>query len=88
VFGRTTGFPAAFELSSLHPALGGDGSEGVILKGIDFLDNSGASVSGAGDLNGDGVADLIIGASRAAVNGEINAGESYVVSAALPSRAE
>jgi len=25
------------------------------------------------------VADLIIGASRAAVNGEINAGESYVV---------
>ena len=36
-------------------------------------------IGGAGDLNGDGVADLIIGASRAAVNGEINAGESYVV---------
>jgi hypothetical protein len=79
VFGRTTGFPAAFDLRELHPALGGDGSEGLILKGIDNLDYSGASVCGAGDVNGDGVADLIIGARRANANDKSDAGESYVV---------
>jgi hypothetical protein len=79
VFGRSTGFPPAFELGSLHPALGGDGSEGFILNGIDSLDYSGRSVSGAGDVNSDGVGDLIIGASRADPSDKSDAGESYVV---------
>jgi hypothetical protein len=79
VFGRVTGFPAVFELRSLHSQAGGDGSEGFILKGIDVLEYSGRSVSGAGDLNGDGIADLLIGAHRANVDGEDGAGKSYVV---------
>ena len=37
------------------------------------------SVSGAGDINGDGVDDLIIGAYVADPNGNSAAGESYVV---------
>ena len=79
VFGRTTGFPAAFELTSLFPQAGGDGSSGFVLKGVDADDVSGISVSGAGDVNGDGIDDLIIGAYDADPNGKSSAGESYVV---------
>ena len=73
VFGSSVGFPAAFELSSL------DGSNGFVLNGIDLFDNSGWSVSAAGDVNGDGIDDLIIGANGAAPGGRSYAGESYVV---------
>ncbi|MGD1931525.1 MAG: integrin alpha, partial [Leptolyngbyaceae cyanobacterium] len=73
VFGRAEGFDAALELSAL------DGSNGFVINGIDERDFSGSSVSGAGDINGDGLADLIIGAPLAAPNGKDRAGESYVV---------
>ncbi|MEO1006596.1 MAG: DUF4347 domain-containing protein, partial [Cyanobacteria bacterium J06638_38] len=65
-------FPAAIELSTLN------GSNGFVLNGIDEDDESGISVSNAGDVNGDGIADLIIGAFYADPNGN-NSGESYVV---------
>ncbi len=55
-----------------------DGSNGFILTGIDAADNAGISVSSAGDINGDGYDDLIIGASGADPNGD-NSGESYVI---------
>ncbi len=51
------------------------GNGGFVINGIDFVDLSGASVSGAGDVNGDGVPDLIVGDPC----GNSNAGESYVV---------
>ncbi|MEM8641309.1 MAG: DUF4347 domain-containing protein [Cyanobacteria bacterium P01_G01_bin.54] len=74
VFGGTTiGSNGSFELSSL------DGSNGFVLNGIDAFDQSGRSVSHAGDVNGDGIADLIIGATGASPNGNVAAGESYVV---------
>jgi hypothetical protein len=79
VFGRTSGFPAAFELGSLLPVAVGDGSAGFVLKGVDQDDYSGASVSTAGDINGDGIDDLIIGARAADPNGKVNAGETYVL---------
>ena len=56
-----------------------DGTNGFTLTGIDPGDVSGYSVSSAGDVNGDGYDDLIIGASRASPNGEISAGETYVI---------
>ena len=62
-----------FELSTL------DGVNGFILNGIDADDESGISVSSAGDVNGDGYDDLIIGAFRADPNGASYAGETYVV---------
>ena len=72
VFGRASGFAPEFDLASL------DGSNGFVLNGIDAVDFSGY-VSSAGDVNGDGVDDLIIGAYLADPNGNRNAGESYVV---------
>ncbi|MCI0406143.1 MAG: integrin alpha [candidate division Zixibacteria bacterium] len=43
----------------------------------DFLGNS---VAGAGDVNGDGKADFIIGAHLADPGGLVNAGSAYVIS--------
>ena len=73
VFGSSGGFAASLDLSAL------DGTNGFRLDGIDGSDQSGVSVSGAGDVNGDGIADLIIGARFADPDGKSLAGESYVV---------
>ncbi len=72
VFGKVSGFSATFDLSSL------DGSNGFRLDGVTEGDESGHSVSNAGDINGDGFDDLIIGALKADPNGN-NSGSSYVV---------
>ena len=73
VFGKSVGFTGAFDLNTL------DGTNGFRLDGIDAGDNSGRCVSDAGDVNGDGFDDLIIGAYGADPNGINSAGESYVV---------
>jgi len=73
VFGKAGGFSATFDLSSL------DGSNGFRIDGVTTSDLSGWSVSGAGDVNGDGFDDLIIGAKYAGPNGKGAAGSSYVV---------
>jgi Ca2+-binding RTX toxin-like protein len=73
VFGSNSGFGAGLDLSALN------GSNGFAINGIAAFDNSGLSVSSAGDVNGDGIDDLIIGANGADPNGITNAGQSYVV---------
>ena len=76
VFGRDTAqtgpFPAGLALSGL------DGTHGFRVNGVLAGDLSGSAVSGAGDINGDGVADLLIGANRVGPN-DNNSGASYVV---------
>ena len=79
VFGSADGFSAVLPLATLYPDGGGDGSRGFVLTGIDMLDRSGYSVSTAGDVNEDGIGDLIIGAPFADPGGRVEAGESYVV---------
>ena len=73
VFGKTDG--GIVELSGIERALGG----GFVIRGVDMNDNSGVSVSGAGDVNGDGLDDVIIGAHQADPNGNMEGGEGYVV---------
>ena len=65
-------FPANIDLSSL------DGTNGFKLSGAAAGDLSGVSVASAGDVNGDGFADLIVGAYGADPNGT-DSGASYVV---------
>jgi VCBS repeat-containing protein len=75
VFGSAAGFGGAFELSTLLAANGGDGSTGFEISGGSLFDFSGFSVSGAGDVNGDGIDDLVIGAPGTSAF----AGAAYVV---------
>ncbi len=66
VFGTSDGFPAVFKLSTLS---GGDGSDGFVLVGAVSADHAGISVSQAGDVNGDRIDDIIVGARNADPNG-------------------
>jgi hypothetical protein len=61
------------DLSNLSP------SDGFRLSGVGLGDASGYAVSAAGDVNGDGFGDLIVGAAYASPNAVENAGESYVI---------
>jgi hypothetical protein len=79
VFGRSSGFPAFMSLGSLLPAGDGDGSGGFVLTGVDERDYSGGSARAAGDLNGDGFADLVLSAFGADPRGRTTAGKAYVV---------
>ncbi len=54
------------------------GDAGFIIHGDEGGDRFGSSVSAAGDVNGDGYADLIVGA-RWGDDGGGNAGEAYVI---------
>ena len=54
-------FGPTFNLSDL------DGSNGFAINGIGAADISGKSVSSAGDVNGDGFDDLIIGDRKSVV---------------------
>lgn len=73
IFGSKLGYPSSFELSDIN------GSNGFSIHGIAADDSTGSSVSAAGDVNGDGFDDLIIGARGASPNGVLLAGKSYVI---------
>jgi von Willebrand factor type D domain/Bacterial Ig domain/RTX calcium-binding nonapeptide repeat (4 copies)/FG-GAP repeat/Calx-beta domain len=70
VFGNNQGFPANFNLSTLN------GSNGFTITGTNTFDYAGLSVSGTGDINGDGSSDLLI-----SVPGPLGGtpGKSYVI---------
>jgi hypothetical protein len=55
------------------------GTGGFQINGSDTFDLSGFSVSGGGDINGDGLADLIVGAYGGDPAGNSYAGETYIV---------
>jgi hypothetical protein len=71
LFGGTSIFNSVF-LSGL------DGTNGYVVVGANETDNTGMTVSPAGDINADGIGDLLIGAPNASPNGD-ESGAAYVV---------
>jgi hypothetical protein len=72
VYGRSA--TGAVQLSAVAAGVGGFGIEGQAAGA-----GSGLSVSAAGDVNGDGVADLVVGVRQADPAGRADAGRTYVV---------
>ena len=73
MFGRAAGFGASFDLATL------DGTNGFRLDGLDAGNYSHNPVAGAGDVNGDGFDDVVVGAAEVDTGENFIAGESYVV---------
>ena len=71
--GKNVGSGGTFNLSNLN------GTNGFAINGIAAGNESGFSVSNGGDINNDGIDDLIIGAFRAPANGVNQAGQTYVL---------
>ncbi|MEM8662818.1 MAG: hypothetical protein AAGF49_01690, partial [Pseudomonadota bacterium] len=57
-------------------------TEGVIINGIDPEDVAGWQVSSAGDVDGDGLDDILMGAWEGDLAGEEDAGEAYLITGA------
>src|SRR5215475_2924466 len=72
IFGKTSGWS---NIDLANPAPG----DGFRIDGAAAGDQAGYSVSSAGDFNGDGFDDLIIGAPHADPNGQTDAGSAYVI---------
>ncbi len=72
VFGRPTGLPATLDLGAL------DGTNGFQISGEAASDFAGYKVSAAGDVNNDGIDDILVGAQGADAGGS-NSGAIYVI---------
>ena len=70
-------FDAEYDIADILN--GTEDLDGIVLNGVASGDRSGSRISEAGDVNGDGVADMIVGAFLADPSGQTNAGEAYVV---------
>ena len=75
VFGRDTNAVADVNVASLADT----NTNGFSVVGGAAWDFSGYSVSGAGDVNGDGFADVIIGAPQASTSNTYQSGAAYVL---------
>lgn len=73
VFGSDDAFDPTIQLSDL------DGSNGFSMFGWSSQHYVGVDIAGAGDFNGDGLADFLVGAYGGDPNGTFNAGQTFVV---------
>ena len=72
IYGSRTPFAANLNVGSLN------GVNGFAVNGLANNDNLGEAVASAGDFNGDGINDILIGAEDADAGGS-NRGEAYVI---------
>eukprot|EP00469_Lotharella_globosa_P012957 CAMPEP_0167782256 /NCGR_PEP_ID=MMETSP0111_2-20121227/6411_1 /TAXON_ID=91324 /ORGANISM="Lotharella globosa, Strain CCCM811" /LENGTH=954 /DNA_ID=CAMNT_0007673057 /DNA_START=24 /DNA_END=2888 /DNA_ORIENTATION=+ len=63
----------SLDLGNLSPG------QALTLNGMSTGDNAGMSVSGAGDINNDGIDDLVVGAKYVTIEGNEQAGQAYVL---------
>ncbi|MEM7055028.1 MAG: hypothetical protein AAF446_10865, partial [Pseudomonadota bacterium] len=73
IFGSDSGLASPLNLDTIN------GQNGIVLNGESAGDYSGRSVSHAGDINGDGIDDLIIGAPGVNYDTKYDTGRSYIV---------
>ena len=72
ILGKSSFFSPTFSLSSLN------GANGFIINGINAEDNCGQGINGIRDVSGDGISDIIIGATGVTTSNGGN-GECYVL---------
>lgn len=73
VFGTRSARPASWSLSTI------DGTNGFRIVGPQIRGLFGTRVAGAGDVNGDGYDDVLVGARDIKVDGELDAGAAFVI---------
>ena len=73
VFGKRSGWTSPLSLSNLND------KDGFQLESVFAYDYSGISVSNEGDVNGDGVDDIIMGATSVGNRAVSHSGKTYVI---------
>ncbi len=71
--------PGVISASTIGDTAQGATVKGVNIRGVDANDKAGAAVSGAGDFNGDGFDDMVIGAPHYGAGAAQGAGAAYVI---------
>jgi hypothetical protein len=78
IFGRSSGFGTVVDGHATLDIRTITIADGFLARGKEGGDTSGAAVAGAGDVNGDGFADLLVGGPQADPNGH-STGNAYVM---------
>ncbi len=73
VYGSPAGGSPSIQLSNLN------GTNGFYINEANVGDGLGRTMSGVGDMNGDGYDDFLLGANNAITSGTNNAGQAYIV---------
>lgn len=72
IYGSNSNITSPFEVDQIN------GTNGIVLYGENSGDNAGKTLSDAGDFNGDGIDDFIIGAPNSGLNGTFS-GTVYMI---------
>ncbi len=81
IYGTHTDTGRSFDLATLKNGLG-DTALGIMIVGLESWDSTGYAIHSAGDFNGDGIDDIIIGVPHADVGGN-NSGAAYIIFGSL-----